>query len=219
MLQSDWVDLTKTVSEMMKVYPGDPFVEMETLRTVSEDGFAIKCLTTCMHAGTHLDAPSHFLTTGGDVTTIPLEKTIGWANKITVLPEQGILKTATIRQAYAKLSKKHPRILLDTGWEKQSQTTDFFTGYYGFEPDLIDFIQENGIRLWGSDLPSVKFGPDDTQGAHVALLSHGVVIVEGLIHLEELDSSVWFVALPLKLAGMDGSLVRAIASRSKNALK
>ena len=47
---------------------------------------------------------------------------------------------------------------------------------------------------------------------HQILLSGGVVIVEGLSNLEALQrSKVFFVALPLKIEGGDGSPCRALA--------
>jgi kynurenine formamidase len=47
---------------------------------------------------------------------------------------------------------------------------------------------------------------------HRILLGGGVTIVEGLAHLEQMrEIHVFFVALPLPLAGGDGSPVRAFA--------
>jgi len=46
----------------------------------------------------------------------------------------------------------------------------------------------------------------------VALLSAGIVLVEGLVGLASLhDASFQFYAMPLRLSGADGSPVRAFA--------
>ena len=52
----------------------------------------------------------------------------------------------------------------------------------------------------------------DDHGVHQELLAKGVVIIEGLANLARIPAEMcWFVALPLALAGLDGSPVRAVA--------
>jgi kynurenine formamidase len=60
-------------------------------------------------------------------------------------------------------------------------------------------------------MPSVKYGNSDQMHAHRDILGLKIVIVESLIHLDGLPESFFFVGLPLKIAGMDGSLIRAVA--------
>jgi kynurenine formamidase len=208
---NQWIDCSRTVFAKMPVYPGDPEVEITAVHTVEQDGFALNRFCSAMHAGTHLDAPSHFLENGEDVTQIPLEKTIGMANRIRVVPENGMLKTKAIRLAYDALPEKHPRLLLETGWEAKSETADFYTNFPGFEPEILDFLSENHIVLLGTDLPSVKFGINDQKTAHIQLLQKKVVIVENLIQLSKLSDVFFFSCLPLKIAGLDASMVRAVA--------
>ena len=52
---------------------------------------------------------------------------------------------------------------------------------------------------------------DDYARVHQALFIHNILIVEGLANLEKLPASFSFMALPLRLVGIDGSPVRAIA--------
>ncbi|HOW37485.1 MAG TPA: cyclase family protein [Candidatus Izemoplasmatales bacterium] len=211
MKEMRWIDLSRELSDGMPVYPGDPGVRMETLRTVARDQYHMESLSACMHAGTHLDAPKHFLETGGDVTTIPLEITAGPANFLSVLPQGGILRTADLRSAFATLKDKHPRLILSVGWDKHWGMPEYFTDYPGFEPDFGAFLTENGIVLFGWDAPSVKYGSSDQRAAHRDLLGRKIVILEGLVGLNRLPDSFFLVAMPLKLRGGDGSLVRAAA--------
>ena len=54
--------------------------------------------------------------------------------------------------------------------------------------------------------------PKEYETVHKAFLSKEIVIVEGLANLDRLESQeILFVALPLRLEGLDGSPVRAIA--------
>lgn len=214
-----WIDLSRIIRSGMPVYPGDPQVKVEILHTVRADHFHMNLLSTAMHAGTHLDAPLHFLENGDDVASIPLDKMIGPANVIRIDPVDGILRTSDLRTAYLALKEKHPRLLISTGWEKRDEKTGYFTDYPAYDPELPVFLKENGIVLLGSDMPSVKYHPNDQMHAHRDVLGLKVVIVESLIHLDQLPETVFFVGLPLKIEGMDGSLIRAAARISDSPIR
>ncbi len=211
MKKAKWIDLSRPVVPGMPVFPGDPEVKETVLRTVENDGYRLRILETGMHAGTHLDAPAHFLPEGTDVRGIPLDKVAGPASVIRIAPRNGILPTEGIREAYSRLESPAERLLLDAGWAPRWGTPDFFTGFPGFEPDFGEFLKTKGIVLFGTDLPSVKYGDADFASAHRELLGDGVVIGENLVGLEALPEAVFFAAFPLSLAGMDGSMVRAVA--------
>jgi len=71
-------------------------------------------------------------------------------------------------------------------------------------------------RLLGLDTPSVASLKEgdfrELQAVHRALLNAEIVIVEALANLAELSvQEVFFIALPLKIQGGDGSPVRAVA--------
>ena len=77
---------------------------------------------------------------------------------------------------------------------------------------LVEFgleLLDCGVQLVGVDTPSVDRLPFE---AHLALLGHGVLIVENLTNLDAIPADVFqLVALPLKILGRDGSPVRAVA--------
>ncbi|KAI0295274.1 hypothetical protein BC826DRAFT_968522 [Russula brevipes] len=56
------IDLTQSLNSNVPVYPGDP-----PLR----DGYSVHALSCSSHAGTHIDAPSHFLTDGATIDQLP----------------------------------------------------------------------------------------------------------------------------------------------------
>lgn len=64
--------------------------------------------------------------------------------------------------------------------------------------------------MLGLDLSSVH--PQEYKKVHEMLFRGGVAVTEGLINLSRLPrGEVFFVGLPLALAGLDGSLIRAVA--------
>ena len=67
-----------------------------------------------------------------------------------------------------------------------------------------------GIATLGLDLPGVN--PTEWEKVHKIFLGREIVIVEGLTNLDAIrDEEVFFIALPLKIKGRDGSPVRAVA--------
>jgi kynurenine formamidase len=70
------------------------------------------------------------------------------------------------------------------------------------------------IRMLGVEPPSVADvnNAEELTAVHWVLLKGGVIIVEGLANLDEIHrEKVTFMAFPLKVAGGDGSPVRALA--------
>lgn len=63
-----------------KVFPGDPKpVKTAVRRMENGDLYNLTEISMCVHNGTHIDAPLHFLKDGKGVSEIPLEKFIGAA--------------------------------------------------------------------------------------------------------------------------------------------
>src|SRR5947209_17462230 len=79
-------------------------------------------------------------------------------------------------------------------------------------PIAARLLMASGIRLVGIDYLSVeKFAPE-RHITHEILLSHGVVILEGLDLREVAAGSYELICLPLKIAGGtgDGAPARAV---------
>src|SRR5438874_615661 len=77
-----WTDLTLPMSAGMPVYPGDPPVEFQPHSSLDVDGFRVTELRLGTHAGTHLDAPAHFLADGSTVDVLPLAELVGPARVV-----------------------------------------------------------------------------------------------------------------------------------------
>lgn len=73
------IDITKSLTHGMSVYPGDPEVRIEETNSISSNGFSLRKLSLSTHSGTHMDFPSHFVETGKTADDIELEKFFGVA--------------------------------------------------------------------------------------------------------------------------------------------
>lgn len=203
------VDLSHPVTSGMPVYPGDPEVRFRSALTVENDGVAVQELTLGTHTGTHIDAPSHSIVGGAAVDAAPLEWLVGDA--------QVVHASAAPREEISfpshRVASVLPRIVcIASGWDRY-----FHDPRRELHPYLsLEFAEElwkRGARVLGVDMlsPDPTGVPDATFAVHEFWLGHGGVIVENLKGITNLPEKVRMSLLPLNLAGLDGSPIRAIA--------
>jgi kynurenine formamidase len=76
-----------------------------------------------------------------------------------------------------------------------------------------DYIASTKPALIGLDFQTEK--PHSTEFlVHRALMAQGAVLCEYLFNLERMDGHTLFVALPIKIAGVEAAPVRAIGIKS-----
>jgi kynurenine formamidase len=106
------------------------------------------------------------------------------------------------------------RVLLRTDWYHRYPSPQYRDELPRISLELARWIVEQQVRLLGVEPPSVADVNNRTEltDVHQTLFRGGVVIVEGLANLDQVQSSrCEFVALPLRIADGDGCPVRAIA--------
>jgi arylformamidase len=199
-------DISKTIDDRMAVWPGDrPFIHSWNMRLERGDPYNLSYLTMSAHTGTHMDAPYHFDGSGPDVASVPLEHCMGVARVFDLGHATCIIPSELDRLQWRGVE----RALFRT------RASDLAEGR--FDPDFAYLSEEGahylanlGLRLVGTDAPSVDSFNSRTFPAHHALLSRRIAILEG-IRLGQVPAGDYeLVVLPLKLAGLDGSPVRAV---------
>lgn len=161
------------------------------------------------HAGTHLDAPLHFLPAGADVEEIPLSSCIGSCT-VAEVPGDGpigsdLLPTESLRHGHRLLLKTANS---STGLGKDRFNEDFVALSLG----AAESIADAGLALVGIDYLSIE--PFRGNGAvHRTLLAAGVVLLESADLRHVKPGEYTLCALPLRLAGGEASPVRAVLWR------
>ena len=185
--------------------------------SIAKNGYNTTNLILYSHAGTHMDAPLHFITGGRTIDDVELSKTVGPAQVLDLTHKEPYsLITVEDLESYADRIIPQSRLLIRTDWDQHADADDYRTHFPRISLELSQWLVESGIWLLGVQTPSVaSVRPEDRQeltDVHQTLLDAEVVIVEGLANLNLLQQpEVFFVALPLKLEGIDGSPVRPIA--------
>ena len=205
-------DLSQTISDGMKVYPGDPEFSRRSVSSTPEAIYNTSLLSIGSHCGTHIDAPLHFLHGGTDAAGIPLDSVVGRAVVLDMPCGDGILRMSEVPKALSKLPPAEI-LVLRTGWERFVGQETYFHGFPAFDTLPCDELLRLGIRAVAVDMPSVSVMGNQRE-AHQSLLSKGIIIIEGLVGLSVLPQDggeLYLSAVPLKLSGSDGSPARVYA--------
>ena len=201
------IDLTVPLSGQLPSYPGDPAFQIEHTSRI-RDGHPcnVSRLTLGTHAGTHVDAPYHFVESGVRVDELPLEILTGKA-RVVAIPAREAVDRADLE---ALDLRDDLRLLVKTRNSGQLRQPEFRPDFVHLTPEAAAYLVQVGIKLVGWDYLSIeKFGSRDFP-AHQALLGAGVIVVEGLdlSHVEPGEYEL--VCLPLKVAGGDGAPARVV---------
>lgn len=191
-------------------------VDWEQTKTVGRDGWNARTLHLYSHAGTHMDAQTHFAAGPGTIDLTPLERCMGWA---WVVDLDGIEDRALISVAHlgdvAEKFQPGESLLLHTGWSRHVGNPQHYRDNLPrIADDLADWCAGNQVNMLGVEPPSVADVNDrkELTRIHKILLGANITIVEGLTNLHSLTQRrVFFIAAPLKIEGGDGCPCRAFA--------
>ena len=202
------VDLTLTFKRGMRGFDIRPH------SSLAEGKYNTTDLSIYSHAGTHMDAPLHFVAGGGTIDNLPPQKCIGEALVVDLSFKEpsSLISAADLGPAAEKIGRGS-RVLLRTDWDQHAELDDYRSSFPRISPALAEWFAEREVWLVGVESPSVASLQDmeELTQVHRTLLENDIVIVESLANLRLLPPKVYFIALPLKIAGGDGSPVRAVA--------
>lgn len=200
------IDISRTLSPAIAVWPGDTCFSIATTMSLAEGASVnLTTLRLSAHTGSHVDAPYHFLEEGTAMDALPLAPFWGPAQVVTIQQQEGGL----LPEAFAGYDLgRAPRLLVHSPASALDPRV-FPPAFVYPTPELAAFLQQHGVILYGTDGPSMDPESSKVLAGHHALAAHGISILEGL-DLSEVEDGIYeLVALPLKIAGGDGSPVRA----------
>jgi len=183
-----------------------PFEVVERKRMSRGDANNSSALRMSVHAGTHLDAPFHFVPDGLTIESLPLELFIGPALVHAVDAEREI----TERHIEAIDLRGESRLLFKTKNSALLHKPSYDPNFVAFSVAAAEALVARGIKLVGLDYLSVAHAGEDQLPVHRAFLDHGVALLEG-IDLSEVESGRYeLICFPLRLRGLDGAPCRAV---------
>jgi kynurenine formamidase len=222
------IDLTQPIEERMPVSIGHPHVMLHRyLDRSAGDVATVELLLLSLHAGTHVDAPMHFVAGGPCVDELDPLALCGPAVVIDVAGDGNWKEISPAElDAWEAAASEQVQpgdiVLLRSGharhWTRMPAGVRYLTTPWPYLDQAgARWLLTRKIRALGVECPD----PDRvdqrdifkaTFPAHRLLLSAGVPIIENLAHLDHITNTRFeFRALALPIAGASGSPVRALA--------
>lgn len=205
MMQRRIWDISQVLRPALPVWPGDTAFVFERMWRM-ENGSPVNVgrMTLSTHSGTHGDAPLHYAVDGADAASLPLQPYLGEC----LVADMRHVADRPVEVGDLPGLDGAARVLLRTfrSFPHHAWRGDFTA----IAPETIRYLARQGVRLIGTDTPSLDPQDSKEMAAHHAVLEADMRILEGLV-LDDVPAGRYeLIALPLKIAGGDAGPCRAI---------
>lgn len=208
-----WIDITRTIGWDNLDFPQDEPVEMKRVMERERGDIGnLTRLSMSAHAGTHMDAPAHFVPGTSFLEEIAPERFI---SEVRVVEVEGKIITAGELRKYTW--NPGQAVLFKTS--NGDLPRDYFrSDYVAMELAAAEYLVQQGIRVVGIDYLSVdafrRLKEGDTPGSlvpvHEVLLQAGCLILEDVNLAGVQPGRYLLVCLPLKYYRSDGAPCRCL---------
>jgi len=208
------IDITQCLEPGLPVYPGvQPFSLAWARRVDRGEGANVSTLTMGTHAGTHFDAPFHFVVSGCTIDAVDPSRLVCRAQVVDV----GTVPCISVACVDSAVMAGVDAVLFKTSVSRIPGGPGAFDPAYPYlEPKAAEWLVARGVRMVGIDSWGVDRFRDPRKPTHRVLLRAGVLILEGLVLRSVKPGLYTLVALPLKIRGAEASPVRAILIPGRN---
>ncbi|MFZ1730520.1 MAG: cyclase family protein [Bacteroidota bacterium] len=200
------IDISTPLDEHTPVYSGDPVFTRTILSSIDAagDGYNLSTLAMSAHAGTHLDAPAHFLAKGKTIDQIHPRR---WLSVAVVIDAEG-KKPIEAEDLERHGIRTGDSVLLKANAERPADAhPDDFSS---LSVEAAAYLVSKKINLVGIDALSIEGYHDPAWPVHKKLLRNDILILEGLRLQHVAPGRYTLIATPLRITGGDGSPARAL---------
>ena len=195
----------------MAHYPGDPEVLITRDQDISRgDPVTLTRISLGAHAGTHVDAPMHFLAGGRSIDEAGLDALSGPARVIAIADSRSI-EVPELEQHRIKAGE----ILLFKTRNSALWKDDVFHGDSVYlSTEAATFLAGKRVRTVGIDYLSIAGYQRNETEVHAILLGASIWIIESL-DLSRVEPGVHeLICLPLRIEGAEAAPARAFLRRT-----
>jgi arylformamidase len=207
------IDISVAYGSSTPAWPGDtPYSCGWSWDMAQGASVTVGRVTTSWHVGTHADAPLHVSLTGSPSEQLPLLAFEGLARVVDVstFGETDMVPVAALAAQFG--NKVPERVLLRTGRTVASGA--FPSAWPTLEPEAAQWLVTHGVRLLGTDAPSVDARTATTLAVHHALFGGGAYVLENLALGHVAPGEYQLLAHPVLVTGGDAAPVRATLRRT-----
>lgn len=218
------VELSDVLDENTILWPGAPAYKVEDVATYDNGGYHARYVSAFEHAGTHFDAPEHFVEGGETTADVAADSLVLHAVVIDITAQAAQDPNYVLTaDDVARFESEHGQIpagsavLLRSDWSLRKPDASRYAGdplaFPGFGVDGASVLVERGVVGVGVDTLGIDPGsvPEFTvhkEVTHPAGLWH----LENLINLDQLPptGTLLFVGVP-RVGGATGFPTRVLA--------
>ena len=222
------VDLTHAMSADFPTFDGGPGIEMQKRYDFAKDGYNLNWWRINEHAGTHLDAPIHFSTSGSTVERIAAESLVAPLAVVDVAAKAAADSDYQVTRAdlgvwehrYGRLPEGCC-VAMHSGWARYVTDAAKFTGkdaagvlhFPGFGGEATEWLMKDrkvvGLAV---DTLSLDHGPSKDFRSHLLWLPSGRWGLENVANLDKVPANGATLVVGLaKVTGATGGPARLIA--------
>ena len=170
------IDISWPISAAMTNFKEDEAAWIEHIKSFVKDGMRESFLHIGTHAGTHVDAPCHFLRDGKTIDELDLATMYGSA----IVVDCTTFADRVIEKAFVDVKiKKGDIVLLKTTNSLRGPNDSFDIHFVALHVSAAKYLVDAGAKAVGFDYLSIE-KPVDDHIAHRELFEKGVTIIEGL---------------------------------------
>jgi arylformamidase len=202
------IDISWPLQPGMTSYKNRHALVIEQLRTVVEHGVTdSRCLALHMHAGTHVDAPSHFIPGGKTIEQLSLTQMNGRCRILDLTAVVGSVRAHDLESLNIQPGE---RILLKTSNSFNAATALYSEDEIYVAACAAAYLANKQILLLGVDGLGLERNQPRHE-SHVALFNAGIVVVEGLRLADaQAEGNYILHLLPLAFVGTEAAPARAV---------
>lgn len=214
-----------------RTWPGnEPYRWTVGSRGEQEGGYYVEANSFCVgeHAGTHLDAPAHFMRNRSRLEKIALDSLIGNAVVVNLTSKVTPDYQCTVEDLQ-QWESQHGRIpddsvvLINTGWSRHYLNPKLYFGSRVPDPSQFRFpglhhqaatwlVNHRQVKMVGIDTMTVDYGQSKTFASHQTLSLNNVPVLEAVANMDLLPATGATVyAIPMKIRDGSGAPARVFA--------
>jgi len=218
------IDLSHEIKEGVPTWSGDCGFQSSIDSDYSESGARVMSYRSVAGVGTHMDAPSHFISGGASISDIGVEQLVAPLCVIRVSSDDPDypLSPGDIA-AYEHEFGQVPEggvVAADTGWSARWSDPARYRNvdaagqkhFPGFHIEAAELLLERSVVGIGIDTLSPDGGVSCDFPVHHLMLGHEGYLLENLANLHLVpESGAWIISLPSKIHGGAEAPCRSIA--------
>ncbi|MCC7554127.1 MAG: cyclase family protein [Methanobacteriaceae archaeon] len=202
----EYIDLSHKLINNLEVFPGDPEFKLNNFKVPDEnDSSLISKISACLHSGTHIDSPLHYIKNTNNILNLKLDNLIG---KSSIIQYKNNEKEIHIEKFENPLEKI---VILNTTWCNNWGSDKYFIENPYLSKEFAETLIEKNINGLAIDTPSVdKFGKSTI---HKILLKNNIWIVENLTNTNRIVKNKYYAYfIPINIDA-EASFVRAFLKK------